>query len=257
MTTTADLAYGDLPGQLADLHMPDADDAPALVYFHGGGLEGGERTDNPGLLRGLVDAGIGVAAASYRLYPHARYPEFVQDAAACVAWASTRLVGRPLLVGGSSAGAYLAMMLRFDPRWLDAHGVSPDAVDGWVFDAGQPTVHYNVLRERGADPRQVVVDDGAPIFHVGAHVAPRPTLITAAEHEIAGRREQLALLVSAMQGFAVDGGVRTVVLDGYQHCEYLGDPAGQRRFVQLVRETADAAVRRCRADASTSQTSPP
>ena len=234
------VAYGPLPEHRADVHLPEPSAAPVLVYFHGGGLEAGERGDNPGLFERLVAAGVGVVSASYRRYPHARYPEFVEDAAACVAWALQNLPGRQLLVGGSSAGAYLAMMLRFDERWLSAQGVASDAVVGWFFDAGQPTTHYNVLGERGLDPKRVVVDEAAPLFHVGPETAPVPTLVLLAGDDVPGRREQTDLLVATMRAYGADDGVRTVVFDGYQHSGYVSDDAGQARVAGLVAEVVGA-----------------
>lgn len=233
MTT---VSYGPLPEQIADVHLPADPAAPVLVYLHGGGLEGGERGEHPGLVAALVDAGIGVVGAGYRLYPAARYPEFVEDAAACVAWALESCAGRPVFVGGTSAGAYLAMMLRFDPRWLGAHEKASTAVAGWVLDAGQPTTHFNVLRERGIDPGRVIVDEAAPLFHVGPGTAAAPTLVLLAEDDIPGRREQTDLLLATLRVFGADDGVRTVVLDGYQHSGYVSEPAGQARFAELVGE---------------------
>ncbi|GAB2608696.1 alpha/beta hydrolase [Pseudactinotalea suaedae] len=230
--------YGPLPEHRADVHLPESPDAAVLVYFHGGGLEIGERGDNPGLFEHLVGAGVGVISANYRLYPGARYPEFVEDAALCVAWVLEHFPGRPILVGGSSAGAYLAMMLRFDPRWLSAQGIASDAVVGWVFDAGQPTTHLNVLRERGLDTRRVVVDEAAPLFHIGPGTAAAPTLVLLAGDDIPGRREQTDLMLATLRTYGADDGVRTVVLDGHQHCEYLGTEAGQARLAQLVAELA-------------------
>lgn len=232
------IAYGPLPEHRADLHLPDDPAAPVLVYFHGGGLEAGERTDNPRLLDGLVAAGVGVVAAGYRLYPHARYPDFLEDAAACVAWVAEHLPGVPLLVGGSSAGAYLAMMLRFDPRWLAAHDMASDAVGGWFFDAGQPTTHYNILAERGTDPRCVRVDEAAPIFHVGPATTAAPTLFVLAEHDVPGRAEQTDVLLATLRAVGAADGVRRVVLEGYEHSGYLGVPDGQARMVELVADLA-------------------
>lgn len=238
------VAYGPLPEHRADLHLADDPAAPVLVYFHGGGLEAGARTDNPGLLDGLVAAGIGVAAASYRLYPHARYPDFIEDAAACIAWVAEHLPGAPLLVGGSSAGAHLAMLLRFDRSRLDAHGLASDAVAGWFFDAGQPTTHFNVLAERGTDPRCVRVDEGAPLFHVDADTSAAPTLFLLAEADVPGRREQTDTLLATLRAFGAADGVRRVVLDGYEHSEYLSDPTGQARVVELVADLAARATQR-------------
>jgi acetyl esterase/lipase len=233
------VVYGPLPEHLADLHLPGRRDAPVLVYLHGGGLEGGERGDNPGLFERLMAVGVGVVSASYRRYPQARYPEFVEDAAACVAWVLANLPGRPILVGGSSAGAYLAMMLRFDERWLSAQGIATDAVVGWVFDPGQPTTHFNVLRERGLDPNRVVVDEAAPLFHIGPGTAAAPTLVLLAWDDIPGRREQTDLMLATLRAYGADDGVRTVVLDGHQHSEYLGTEVGQTRVAELVAELVD------------------
>lgn len=229
-----EIAYGPLPEQRADVHDPAEGATPLLLYLHGGGLEGGERGDAAELAELLVGAGIGVVSADYRLYPGARYPEFVEDAAAAVAWAWREHPDRRLLVGGSSAGAYLAMMLCFDQRWLDAVGVPVGAIAGWWFDGGQPTTHFNVLRERGLDPRRVLVDEAAPLFHVGERAASAPMLITLAGDDIAGRREQTELLLATLRDFGIADAVRYEILDGYQHSAYFGDERGLARLAELV-----------------------
>lgn len=237
-----EIAYGPLPQQRADVHLPERDDAPVLVYLHGGGLEGGERADAAGLAALLLDAGIGVISADYRLYPDARYPDFVEDAAAVVAWARHELPKRPLLVGGSSAGAYLAMMLCFEERWLADADIELSDIAGWWFDGGQPTTHFNVLRERGLDPRRVIVDEAAPLFHVGAQATLAPTLVTLAGDDIPGRREQTELLLAALRDFGLADGVRFDILDGYQHSGYYGDEAGLSRVAELVEKLAAVAT---------------
>ncbi|WP_162458414.1 alpha/beta hydrolase [Pseudactinotalea terrae] len=230
------VAYGPLPEHRADVHLPDEPDAPVLVYFHGGGLESGTRADNPKLFTELVAAGIGVVSGSYRRYPQARYPEFLEDAAACVAWAIENLPGRRIVVSGTSAGAYLAMMLRFDQRWLGAHGVGRDAVHGWLFDAGQPTTHFSILRERGIDPNRVIVDEAAPLFHISSETSPAPTLLVLAGDDVPGGREQTDLMLATLKACGADDDVRAVTLDGYQHVAYLGDDAGRARLIELVAE---------------------
>src|SRR5687768_14188006 len=52
-----------------------------VVWFHGGGLTGGER-----YLPNLKDQGIAVVAVSYRLAPKVQTPGFIEDSAAAVAW---------------------------------------------------------------------------------------------------------------------------------------------------------------------------
>ena len=125
--------------------------------------------------------------------------------------------GLPLYVGGSSAGAYIAMMLAFDPSYLKPYGI--DKIHGYIFDAGQPTTHFRVLKERGFDPRRIVVDSAAPLYHVGTVGEVPPILILAADNDISGRVEQLSLLAKTLEDF----GHRNVtfrVLEGFSHCGY-------------------------------------
>ncbi len=108
------------PMQRLDLHLPDAAEFPVFVYFHGGGLENGSRRDCLPMDSYLVAHGVAVAEAEYRMYPTAHYPDFVEDAAAAVAWVREHISeyghATGIFVGGSSAGGYLSMMLCFDKR---------------------------------------------------------------------------------------------------------------------------------------------
>ena len=66
-----------------DIYHPDGrKDFPTVVWFHGGGLTGGNRF----VPAGLKEQGIAVVAANYRLSPVAKAPAWIQDAAAAVAW---------------------------------------------------------------------------------------------------------------------------------------------------------------------------
>ena len=43
---------------------------------------------------------------------------------------------KKVVIGGTSAGAYLAMMLYFDKRYLSKHNIDSESVSGYIFDAG-------------------------------------------------------------------------------------------------------------------------
>ena len=103
-----------------DLYLPAGGKSfPTLVWFHGGGLETGDKKDTAALARSFAQIGIGVVSANYRLSPKARYPSYVEDAAAAVAWTHAHIVEHggdqdQLYVGGHSAGGWLALMVGLD-----------------------------------------------------------------------------------------------------------------------------------------------
>ena len=63
-------------------YQPDVQNAPVVVWFHGGGLTGGSRE----IPSGLLTDGMVVVGVEYRLSPHVKTMEIVDDAAAAVAW---------------------------------------------------------------------------------------------------------------------------------------------------------------------------
>ena len=207
-----------------DIYLPEKEPHSVFVYFHGGGLETGSRQCAEAFAPFLTEHSIAVVSADYRMYPKASYPDFIRDAAEAVSW----VVGHPercggasrVFVGGSSAGAYLSMMLCFDDRYLSEAGVNPQQIQGYVHDAGQPTVHFRVLEERGMDPRRVVVDEAAPLFYVGTSERLAPMQILVSSEDMENRLEQTMLLRSTLRHFgAGEAQVNVKIMEG-THCAY-------------------------------------
>lgn len=140
-----DLPYGAEPRQALDVYVPvgatveagaDVSGAPAsgvpvIVFLYGGGWTTGARSTYRFLGTALARRGHVVVIPDYRLFPEARFPDFVRDAALAVAWTrreATRFGADPrrLVVMGHSAGAHMALMLALDPRWLREAGMHPD-----------------------------------------------------------------------------------------------------------------------------------
>lgn len=218
---------------LVDFYLPDAEaSAPLFIYLHGGGLEAGNRHCD--FLYDLPEKyGIAVASVEYRMYPEAHDPDFVDDSAASVAfireYARKNLpyldVEHKLFVGGSSAGGYLSMMLCFAPQYLEKYGMKPTDVTGYIHDAGQPTVHFNILRERGQDTRLVRIDESAPIWYIDHTPEPADVphmCILYSENDITNRPEQTALLYRTMAHFEYPmEKIEMHYFPGYGHCGQL------------------------------------
>ncbi len=130
----ADLAYGPAARHRLDLYLPRpqarrAGRMPLLVFLYGGGWQEGQRQDYGFIARVLAARGIAVAVPDYRLWPEVRWPGFIEDAAAAIAWLrgpAGRAAGvpeGPVHLMGHSAGGTIAAALALDPGWLAAAGL--------------------------------------------------------------------------------------------------------------------------------------
>lgn len=240
MKSFTDICYSKQANQYLDVHLPECDRFPVFLYFHGGGIERGNKANNYDLfISHLTAHGIAVVSADYRMYPTAKYPEFIEDAACATAWvfANMKKYGEvtDIYVGGSSAGGYLSQMLCFDKKYLAKHGLAPMDIAGFVHDAGQPTAHFNVLRERGIDSRRVIVDESAPIYHIGVDEKYPPMLIIVSDNDMKNRYEQTMLVMSTLKHFELDGNVKLQVMES-THCAYVrkADENGVSIFGKLI-----------------------
>lgn len=224
MKTITNICYCEEHEQYLDLHLPDCESFPVFVYFHGGGLKAGDKGANTLLYTYLAEHGVAVVTANYRLYPDAHYPDFLLDSAKAVAWTLKNIgtYGKAtgIYVGGSSAGGYLSQMLCFDESWLLAHGIEPSAISGYLLDAGQPTCHFSVLSERGLDPRRVIIDETAPLYHIDGRASYPPMGIIVSDHDIPNRYEQTLLLMSTLKQFGHSEKVSLTLMRG-THCAYV------------------------------------
>lgn len=225
--------------QVLDLYLPDNDKFPVVIYFHGGGIIEGDKKEK--FLHYLQEKGVAVISANYRMYPEAKYPEFIDDAASVVAWAYKNMTTygsvQGIFVGGSSAGGYMTQMLCFDKSYLAKHDIDSDKVTGYIMDAGQPTAHFNVLKERGFDHRRVIIDETAPIYHITANRSYAPMLVITAEHDMRNREEQTNLMISTLLHLGCEESkIDRRVMPGYKHVGYVNDISedGNSVFADLI-----------------------
>jgi acetyl esterase/lipase len=132
VTRLTGVPYGPLPRQQLDIYVTGrSDPAPVVVFLYGGGWVEGSRGDYRFVGASLAAQGFTCVIPDYRLFPQVRFPAFLQDNAAAVAWTVANIArhggdpGRIALLG-HSAGAYNAAMLTLDRQWLGAHGLNPD-----------------------------------------------------------------------------------------------------------------------------------
>lgn len=211
MTTT--LSYGADAKQRVDVYAPEhAAGAPVAVFFHGGVWQHGGRADYTDFGDALARRGFVVFVASYRLTPPARWPAQAEDAAAVVALAlkeAKRFGGDPhkLVVIGHSAGAQMAAMLAYDPRFLAAKGHAPQdiralALLSGVFDLTKPLDESQadggfktfVEPTFGTDKKALAA--ASPVAVASKRGV--PFLLVTSEHDYAAMRKQTLAMQKAL-----------------------------------------------------------
>lgn len=231
-------------GLSLDLYLPENDTFDVFVYFHGGGLVSGSREGVDVFAKTLAKNNIATASVDYRMYPDAKFPEFIEDCACSIRWLKDNLqtYGKcnRFFVGGSSAGGYLSMMLCFDEKYLKAVGMLPTDIAGYIHDAGQPTSHFNVLKELGKDSRRLIVDETAPMYFVGLQEKYSPMLFIVSDEDMFARYEQTALMVKTLEHFGHKDNVYLRILHG-KHCEHTKkvDEDGEGVLGKIINEFID------------------
>ncbi|MDT8311956.1 MAG: alpha/beta hydrolase [Methylophaga sp.] len=143
-TAHRDIAYGDLTRQTLDIYLPTqraADGNSVVVFFYGGGWEGGDKKDYKFVGEALSSHGITVVIPDYRVYPEVVFPDFVDDGAAAVAWIHANIQrytgdNQQLFIAGHSAGAHIASLLALNPDYLKKYALTPDIIRGIIGLAG-------------------------------------------------------------------------------------------------------------------------
>jgi len=157
-----------------DLYIPEGKSKfPTIVWFHGGGLEEGEKS----IPLELQKKGVAVAAVNYRLSPKVQAPAYIDDAAASVAWIFHHISeygGDPqqIYIAGHSAGGYLALMIGLDQKYLGNYQINANAIQGIIPISGQTNTHYTIKKERGQSMEIPIIDEYAPLTFARKDAAP-------------------------------------------------------------------------------------
>lgn len=229
MKIITDVSYGTHPMQKLDIYLPEKEEFDVFVFFHGGGLEKGSKFFSQHNAEQITSDGVALVSVEYRMYPEAKFPDYVYDAAASVAWVKNNMgqYGRlkGIFVGGSSAGGYLSMMLCFAEKFYESVGISNKDIAGYFHDAGQPTTHFKILKiERKVNCDRTIVDEAAPLYYIDGEGEYYPPMhFVVADNDMKNRYEQTMLTLSTLRNFGYDMSKITLsVMEGCTHTSYWG-----------------------------------
>lgn len=214
-----------------DVYRPkDAAKSPVLVFIHGGGWRGGDKTSAEDKGRFFTGKGYVVVSVNYRLSPAVTHPVHIQDVVRSVKWVLDEIGaygGDPgrLFVMGHSAGAHLAALAAADGARLAEGGIEAGVsvfkgvvlLDGAGYD-----IPRTMAEERsgkalfasafGADAAGW--KDASPMEHVKAGKGFAPFLILHVADREASRAQSRAL-AEALQ--AAGSPARAVPAQGKNH----------------------------------------
>ncbi len=201
-----------------DIYYPEnKKDFATVVWFHGGGLTGGQKS----IANDLKNKGIAVVAVNYRLYPKVKCPVYIEDAAASIAWVFRNIEKyggnrTKIFISGHSAGGYLTSMVGLDKSYLAKFGIDANSIAGLIPFSGHTITHMTVRREMGINEKQPVIDKFAPLFHVRPDAPPLVLITGDREIEMLGRYEENAYMYRMMK---VAGHQQTSLyeMDGFDH----------------------------------------
>ncbi len=109
-----DISYGPRAEEILDIFKPaNVDNAPVLIFIHGGYWRALDKKDHAFLPKPFVDAGVLVVSINYTLCPEVKIDEITRQARAACAWVwrnAASYGGDPdrIHIFGHSAGGHLA-----------------------------------------------------------------------------------------------------------------------------------------------------
>lgn len=216
-----EISYGEHPDQKIYLSLPkERTDFPLIVWYHGGGMTGGEREFPDDLLNGEY----GLAEVRYRLSgKEFKSVDSLADAARALAWVmqhAASLGGDPakIFVGGISAGAYLAAMVGMAPHLLREYACDHREIAGLVLVSGQMGVHFQMKADLGY-PQGMwypVIDEYAPLYYASAELPPVIFISGDFGCDMPTRAEENAYFASVLRALGHKD-VRHYPLSGHTH----------------------------------------
>ncbi|WP_144283066.1 alpha/beta hydrolase [Chryseobacterium echinoideorum] len=201
-----------------DIYIPqNIKDFPTVIWFHGGGITGGEKF----IPEELKNQGIAVIAVNYRLSPKVKAPKYVEDAAAATNWVFNNIKkyggsDEKIFITGHSAGGYLAAMVGLDKSYLNKYHIDANKLAGIIPFSGQMISHFTTRKEKGIGELDARIDEMAPLYFIRADAPPLLLITGDREKELMGRYEENAYMWRMMK---LKGHKETTLyeLQGFDH----------------------------------------
>ena len=217
-----DVPFGPTLAEHVDVY-PAGENAPVLVYVHGGFWCLRTSKEFGFVARGPVSRGVATVVTNYDLCPRVTIDEIVRQTRAAVAWAHKNAAsfggdpGRIHVAGHSAGGHLVAMLLATD--WEGEYGLPGDVIKGATAISGLydlapfPYTFLQPKLQLGYD--QVLRN--SPILHI-PESAP-PLLVAYGDNETDEFKRQSEEYLDAWRTKGLDGEI--LILQGKNHYEVI------------------------------------
>ena len=194
---TKDVRYGEKERQRLDVYVPRGAAAkpaaapssgaaagaglrPVVMFWHGGYWSFSDKADYKFVGAVLAEHGFVTVLPDYRLYPSARFPDFVDDGARALAWVEQHVAefgGDPhrIVLMGHSAGAHIAALVAYDDARVRKAGADPRGVIAFVGLSGPYVLDPDSERLKAIFAAPYTAADWQPVHFATEHSP--PTLI--------------------------------------------------------------------------------
>lgn len=180
----ANVPYADGERKKLDVYRPEdtsGGPAPVVMFIYGGAWRAGDKFEYEFVGRALAANGFVVVIPDYRLYPEAKYPDFIEDNAQAMKWVEDNIAGyggdnKRFFLAGHSAGAYNALMLSLDGSFRAEYKITMPirAVAGisgpynfYPFEYGEVKETFgDAPNPEGTQPVNLVTSDAPPMLLV-------------------------------------------------------------------------------------------
>ncbi len=236
ITETTDVRYAPGDRHELDIYAPSVrtGPVPVVVFIYGGGWKDGDKAEYRFVAAALAAQGFLTVVPDYRLFPEVRFPAFLQDNAAAVAWTKAHVAaygGDPdrMFLMGHSAGAYNVAMLTLDKQWLAADGLDPDRdITGMIGLAGP----YDFLPLHDPELEDIFAPAGdlrltQPITFARGDAPPMFLAAGTADTTVLPRNTQHLAAAVRQDG----GQVEERLYPGVNHTKIIGAMAGVLRWL--------------------------
>ena len=218
----ADIAYADGQRKKLDIYQPEdlSEPAPVVMFIYGGAWRAGDRFEYEFVGRALAANGFVVVVPDYRLWPEAKYPDFLDDNAQAMKWVEDNIAGyggdnTRFFLAGHSAGAYNAVMLSLDGSFRQEYGTTMPirAVAGLSGPYNFYPFEYGEVREtfgeapnpEGTQPVNLITAETPPMF------------LASGDNDPIVRRQNTEVLAERLRGQGI--WVTEKYYEGFGHLE--------------------------------------